>query len=119
MARSAPFSCGTCGFYVPLAGSLRGAFGVCTNDISPADARVVNVEYGCGAHSEVEVEVSSSVPVAELVYDDSLIEVVSGEPVSGVAPSDTGSAAVDAESADAEPVPPSPESEGASELTDG
>lgn len=79
MARGVPFSCGTCGFYVPLAGSMRGAFGVCTNDISPADGHAVDVEYGCGAHSEVEVEVSSSVPVAELVYDDSLIDVVSGE----------------------------------------
>jgi hypothetical protein len=76
MARSAPFTCGTCGFYLPLAGSLRGAFGVCTNDISPADGHAVNVEYGCGAHSEIEVEVSSSIPVAELVYDSSLIDVV-------------------------------------------
>ncbi|GAA4537179.1 DUF3027 domain-containing protein [Amycolatopsis samaneae] len=74
MARSAPGSCGTCGFFVPLAGSLRGAFGACTNDIAPADGHVVDVAYGCGAHSEVEVEVTSSVPVAELVYDDSLLD---------------------------------------------
>ncbi|MFE0023055.1 DUF3027 domain-containing protein [Amycolatopsis sp. NPDC059021] len=74
MARSAPGTCGTCGFFVPLAGSLRGAFGACTNDIAPADGHVVDVEYGCGAHSEVEVEVTSSVPVAELVYDDSLLD---------------------------------------------
>ena len=59
MARSAPDVCGTCGFFVPLAGSLRGAFGVCTNDIAPADGHVVDVEYGCGAHSEVEVELTS------------------------------------------------------------
>ncbi|MEV5715646.1 DUF3027 domain-containing protein [Amycolatopsis mediterranei] len=74
MARSAPDVCGTCGFFVPLAGSLRGVFGVCGNDIAPADGHVVDVEYGCGAHSEVEVEVTSSVPVAELVYDDSLLD---------------------------------------------
>ena len=74
MARSAPGVCGTCGFFVPLAGSLRGGFGVCTNDIAPADGHVVDVEYGCGAHSEVEVEVTSSIPVAELVYDDSLLD---------------------------------------------
>jgi hypothetical protein len=79
MARSAPFSCGTCGFFVPLAGSMRGAFGVCTNDISPADGHAVNVEYGCGAHSEIEIEITSSIPVAELVYDDSLIDLVSVE----------------------------------------
>ena len=75
MARSAPGACGTCGFYLPLAGSLRGAFGVCGNEIAPADGHVVNVEYGCGAHSEIEVEVTSSVPVAELVYDDSLLDM--------------------------------------------
>ncbi|MFJ8914075.1 DUF3027 domain-containing protein [Amycolatopsis sp. NPDC102389] len=74
MARSAPDVCGSCGFFVPLAGSLSAAFGACTNDISPADGHVVDVEYGCGAHSEIEVEVTSSVPVAELVYDDSLID---------------------------------------------
>ena len=57
MARSAPDHCGRCGFYLPLAGSLRAAFGVCGNEMSPADGRVVHVEYGCGAHSEVEVEI--------------------------------------------------------------
>ncbi|SFP46736.1 Protein of unknown function [Amycolatopsis arida] len=76
MARAAPDVCGTCGFYLQLAGSLRAAFGVCGNEIAPADGHVVHVEYGCGAHSEIEVEVSSSVPVAELVYDDSLLDMV-------------------------------------------
>ncbi|MTD56646.1 DUF3027 domain-containing protein [Amycolatopsis pithecellobii] len=75
MARSAPATCGTCGFYLPVAGSLRAAFGVCGNEFAPADGHVVNAEYGCGAHSEVEVEQSSSVPVAELVYDDSLLDM--------------------------------------------
>ncbi|GAB2956962.1 DUF3027 domain-containing protein [Amycolatopsis acidiphila] len=75
MARSAPATCGTCAFYLPLAGSLRAAFGVCGNEMSPADGHVVNAEYGCGAHSEVEVEATSSVPVAELVYDDSLLDM--------------------------------------------
>jgi hypothetical protein len=107
MARSAPFSCGTCGFYAPLAGSLRGAFGVCANHISPADGHVVNVGYGCGAHSEIEVEVTSSVPVAELVYDDSLIDVVYGEPVESAEPvevAETGAGAVESVDA-AESVP--------------
>ncbi|WP_236797027.1 DUF3027 domain-containing protein [Amycolatopsis sp. GM8] len=75
MARSAPAACGTCAFYLPLAGSLRAAFGVCGNEFGPADGHVVNTEYGCGAHSEVEVEQVSSVPVAELVYDDSLLDM--------------------------------------------
>ncbi|HKS45193.1 MAG TPA: DUF3027 domain-containing protein [Amycolatopsis sp.] len=87
MARSAPGSCGTCGFYLPLAGSLRAAFGVCGNEISPADGHVVNAEYGCGAHSEVEVELTSSVPVAELVYDDSLLDM---EPLADAVHADDG-----------------------------
>lgn len=52
MAQAAPASCQTCGFLVPLAGSLRQAFGVCANEYSPADGRVVSLAYGCGAHSE-------------------------------------------------------------------
>lgn len=77
MARGAPATCGTCGFYVPLAGSLRAAFGVCGNEVAPADGHVVHTEYGCGAHSEVEVEQGTSVPVAGLVYDDSTLDTVS------------------------------------------
>lgn len=55
MARNAPARCGTCAFCLPVAGSLRAAFGVCSNEISPADGRVVSVEYGCGAHSSAGV----------------------------------------------------------------
>ena len=75
MARSAPEHCGNCGFYLQLAGSLRAAFGVCGNEISPADGRVVHVEYGCGAHSEIEVAMGSPVPVADLVYDDTVLDI--------------------------------------------
>ena len=52
IAKLAPKSCGSCGFFVPLSGSLRQAFGVCANAISPEDARVVAINHGCGAHSE-------------------------------------------------------------------
>ncbi len=52
MAKAAPAHCGTCGFYLPLAGSLRLAFGVCANAITPDDGRVVSADHGCGAHSE-------------------------------------------------------------------
>jgi Protein of unknown function (DUF3027). len=77
MARAAPERCGTCGFFLPLAGSLRAAFGVCGNEYSPADGSVVSVEFGCGAHSAVQVEQGSPVAVAELVYDDGVdMEVV-------------------------------------------
>jgi hypothetical protein len=70
MARSAPAHCGTCGFLIPLAGALRGSFGVCANAYAPADGEVVAVEFGCGAHSDVVYEPVSPVAVAELVYDD-------------------------------------------------
>ncbi|WP_219413152.1 DUF3027 domain-containing protein [Pseudonocardia nigra] len=70
MARSAPAPCVTCGFLLPLAGSMRGAFGVCGNEYSPADGAVVDVAFGCGAHSDVQLEPASPVAVAELVYDD-------------------------------------------------
>ena len=75
MARSAPAHCGTCGFYLPLAGSLRAAFGTCGNELSPADAHVVHAEYGCGAHSEADVEQVSPVLVADLIYDDAQLDV--------------------------------------------
>ncbi|MFP5069496.1 DUF3027 domain-containing protein [Pseudonocardia nantongensis] len=70
LARSAPGSCGTCGFLVPLAGALRGAFGVCANGSSPADGQVVAVGFGCGAHSSVVEAGGSPVHVSALVYDD-------------------------------------------------
>lgn len=79
MARMAPGSCGTCGFFVALDGSLGAAFGACGNDVAPADGRVVHVEFGCGAHSEAEVDTSSTVPVAEVVYDDTTLDYESRE----------------------------------------
>ncbi len=79
MARSAPDHCGTCGFYLSVAGSMRAAFGVCGNEFSPADGHIVHVEYGCGAHSEVELDTSPPVPVSELVYDDTTLDVEAPE----------------------------------------
>lgn len=76
MAMSAPGNCGTCGFYLPIAGSLAAAYGVCGNEYSPADGRAVHVQFGCGAHSEVEVELVPLAPVAEVVYDDAQLDMV-------------------------------------------
>jgi hypothetical protein len=70
MARHAPGRCGTCGFLLPLAGSLRAAFGVCGNEITGSDGHVVSVEYGCGAHSEADVEVPPLSEPDRIVYDD-------------------------------------------------
>jgi hypothetical protein len=52
IAQSAPKPCSSCGFFLSISGSLRSAFGVCANAISPEDGRVVSVDHGCGAHSE-------------------------------------------------------------------
>ena len=48
--------CLTCGFLLPMPGVLRRAFGVCANEWSPADGRVVALTFGCGAHSETGVD---------------------------------------------------------------
>ncbi len=77
MARAAPGTCGTCGFYVPLAGALRVAFGVCGNAMG-ADGRVVHVDYGCGAHSDVELPTGSGSPRYE-AYDDAAVDLVPAE----------------------------------------
>ena len=55
IAQYAPKPCSGCAFFIPIAGSLRSAFGVCANALSPEDARVVSVDHGCGAHSEALV----------------------------------------------------------------
>jgi hypothetical protein len=41
---------------------------------------VVHAEFGCGAHSEVRVDTSPNVPVAELVYDDAELEFLPWPP---------------------------------------
>jgi len=82
MAKQAPARCGTCGFLLPLAGSLRAGFGVCGNDITDTDGRVVSVEFGCGAHSEVKVSVPSLSEPSGTIYDDGedLEPALSAEP---------------------------------------
>ena len=48
--------CASCGFLVPLSGSLGQVFGVCANEWSPDDGKVVSLDHGCGAHSETDAE---------------------------------------------------------------
>nr|WP_205615453.1 DUF3027 domain-containing protein [Streptomyces harenosi] len=55
MAQAAPAACVSCGFLLRIGGSLGQAFGVCANEFSPADGRVVSLAYGCGGHSEAAV----------------------------------------------------------------
>lgn len=54
-ATGTPGDCQTCGFLVPLQGSLGQVFGVCTNPWSPDDGKVVSFDHGCGAHSETDI----------------------------------------------------------------
>ncbi|RMI43874.1 DUF3027 domain-containing protein [Streptomyces triticirhizae] len=69
MAQAAPAACVSCGFLVPLAGSLRQAFGVCGNEFSPADGRVVSLAYGCGAHSEAAESPKHQAPPPPVIDD--------------------------------------------------
>ncbi|MDO5067682.1 MAG: DUF3027 domain-containing protein [Propionibacteriaceae bacterium] len=52
-SRHAPASCASCGYFVPLRGSLGTLFGACANEYSPSDAKVVSLGHGCGGHSDV------------------------------------------------------------------
>ena len=108
MARGAPAHCGTCGFYLPLAGSLQAAFGTCGNELRPADGHVVHAEYGCGAHSEAEVEQVSPVLVADLIYDDALLDVEPVAPPAAEAEPATDEVTAEAPAADAEVAPAEP-----------
>ena len=68
-ARGSSAQCGSCGFLLPLTGALRTQFGVCANEWSPFDGRVVSLDSGCGAHSETDVR--RQAPAApEAVVDD-------------------------------------------------
>ena len=67
VARSAPASCASCGFFLPLAGGLRQAFGACANEFAPDDGKVVAVDHGCGAHSEAIVVPVSPPPPPPLI----------------------------------------------------
>jgi hypothetical protein len=64
MARAAPAACASCGFFIPLSGGLRQAFGACANEFAPDDGRVVAVDHGCGAHSQAVVLPAAPQPMA-------------------------------------------------------
>lgn len=74
-AIAAARACSSCGFFTPLAGSLRAVFGVCANEWSPDDGKVVSVDHGCGAHSETDVDRRRS-RRAEHVLDETTVEHV-------------------------------------------
>ncbi|WP_157119844.1 DUF3027 domain-containing protein [Nocardia fusca] len=80
MAKAAPGSCESCGFFLPLAGALRACFGVCANAMG-ADGHVVHMGYGCGAHSDTRLPTGAGSPIYQ-AYDDAAIEVVAVPPKS-------------------------------------
>ena len=55
LAKGAPQSCTSCGFLLRISGSLSETFGVCANGNANDDGRVVSLDHGCGAHSEVKL----------------------------------------------------------------
>lgn len=75
VARKASEQCCTCGYYMPMAGVLRQQFGVCANAWSPADGKVVALNFGCGAHSEVDADA----PEAHAHQDDPVLDEVSSD----------------------------------------
>ncbi len=52
--KAAKANCSSCGFMLLMAGSARTMFGVCANEWSPDDGKVVSMDHGCGAHSETD-----------------------------------------------------------------
>ncbi|MER7403994.1 DUF3027 domain-containing protein [Streptomyces sp. NPDC000070] len=91
MAQAAPAACVSCGFLVRIGGSLGQAFGVCANEFSPADGRVVSLAYGCGGHSEAAVMPKPPQP-APPVIDETRVDPFPLRPAS-----DSGSVPVAAD----------------------
>ena len=70
IAQAAPLSCDTCGFLVRVNGTLGELFGVCGNGDANDDGRVVSLDHGCGAHSEIMLaKKHEPVPVPDPVFD--------------------------------------------------
>jgi hypothetical protein len=76
-ALAAGAACASCGFLVPLQGSLGQLFGVCANEWSPDDGKVVSLDHGCGAHSETDAEQPPSEwPAVDPMIDELSLETV-------------------------------------------
>ena len=71
LAQSAPATAArTCGFLVRIAGPLVETFGVCANGDANDDGRVVSLDHGCGAHSEVRLaKKHEPLPLPDHVFD--------------------------------------------------
>lgn len=79
IAAKATERCTTCGYFLPMAGALRVTFGVCANEWSPSDGRVVSLDHGCGAHSETDMEHPEPTPVGEPIVDEFAVDLETTE----------------------------------------
>ncbi len=71
IAQAAPDHCYSCGFLMRIAGPLSEYFGVCANGDANDDGRIVSLDHGCGAHSEVRLaKRHEPQPLPEPVVDD-------------------------------------------------
>ena len=91
VALKATARCSTCGYFVPMAGALRAVFGVCANEWSPSDGRVVSLDHGCGAHSETDVELPEATPIGTPIVDEFAVDLEQVLPTDGdaTAPADS------------------------------
>jgi hypothetical protein len=87
-ALHAAAACASCGYFLPVAGGLRQVFGVCANEWSPSDGRVVSVDHGCGAHSETDVDRPEPEPLPLPILDETgadAVVLIPHEPAEAVA----------------------------------
>ena len=81
-ARQTKPQCSTCGFFLKIAGAGRAVCGVCANEWSPSDGRIVSVDHGCGAHSETDGPRPGGEWVqSQPVIDENVLDVVEAHPV--------------------------------------
>lgn len=73
-SRLAESPCNACGYFVPMPGGFRNEFGVCSNEWSAADGRVVAAEYGCGAHTETD-QINDAPEIGEPILDETGYEI--------------------------------------------
>jgi hypothetical protein len=76
VAVHAAASCSTCGYLMHVAGGMRQMFGVCANEWSPSDGKVVSMDHGCGAHSETDAPTPEPEPLPEPILDETGVEPV-------------------------------------------
>lgn len=96
LALGAPAHCTSCGFFVPVGGSLGRVFGVCANEQAPDDGRVVSLDHGCGAHSEALTTPQSLAERPAAVIDEMSYDRLVYDEVGAEAPAAAGDTPIEA-----------------------